>query len=286
MILKLYSMHLLIIAGACVILLSCGKTPQRTQELARVNDRVLTKDMIEANTDTSVQLTDAQIGMYARRWVISEILFQEAQRQKLDQSDAVKRNLDDAQKQLSIAALLEKEIVSVPPNAVTPEQVQAYYDSHASEFGVGERTLWIGSAIFRTKRSAGRFRDAALGTAGWTEAVNEAKTLQTFVDAQDSVLHTQSTLFPNELWRVASVMKPNDVSFPVKTSAGYFVIHLLGSLDRGEATQLRLVEGKIRERLSVALRQQKYSEYIESLRKNNTVQMMYADKDSLASSGE
>ncbi len=281
-----FGTRLLAIAGVCMFCLSCGKPPVRTQELARVNDRSLTKDMIEAHADAPQQLTDAQIKMYANRWVISEILYQEAKRQKLDQSDAVKRNLEDAQKQLTVAALLEKEIISVPPEAVGAEKVRSYYDAHADEFGVREQTVWIGTAIFRDRRTAELFRDAALGSPGWTGAVADSRASNKIVDASDSVLRTQSTLYPNELWRLASAMRTNDVSFPVKTSAGFFVIRMLGSLKRGDAVPLRFVEQKIRERLSVELRQQKYSDLIETLRKKNNVQLFYAEKDTLASVGE
>jgi parvulin-like peptidyl-prolyl isomerase len=280
------STRLLVIAGVCICCLSCSRPPKRAEELARVNDRSLTKEMIDAHADVPQQLTDAQVKMYANRWVISEILYEEAKRQKLDQSESVKRNLEDAERQLAIAALLEKEIIAVPPDAVPAAQVQDYFEKHADEFAVREQTVWIGTAIFRDRRSAEHFRDAALGPAGWTAAVAEAKASKKIVDAADSVLQTQATLYPNELWRLAAAMKTNDVSFPVKTSAGFFVIHMLGSLKRGDTAPLHFVEQKIRERLSVELRQQKYSDLVEALRKKNNVQLFYADKDTLASNGE
>jgi len=278
--------RLLLIAGVCAFISSCSTTPEQAQELARVNDRSLTKEMIVAHADAPQQLTDAQIKMYANRWVISEILYQEAKRQKLDESEAVKRNLEDAQKQLTIAALLEKEVISVLPEAVPAADVQAYFDMHEDEFSVREQTVWLGTAIFRDRRAAERFRDAALGSGGWAAAVSEARDGGAIVGATDSVLHTQSTLYPNELWRLATAMRTNDISFPVKTSAGFFVIRLLGSLKRGESPPLRSVEGRIRERLSVELRQQKYSDLIETLRRKNNVQLFYAEKDTLASKGE
>jgi peptidyl-prolyl cis-trans isomerase C len=281
-----FSTRLWMIAGVCSFFLSCSKSPQHVEELARVNDRSLTKEMIEAHANAPQQLTDAQIKMYANRWVISEILYQEAKRQKLDESDEVKRNLEDAQKQLTIAALLEKEIISVPPDAVPASDVQTYYDKHAEEFSVREQTVWISTVIFRDRRTAERFRDAALGSAGWAGAVADARASGTVIDAADSVLHTQATLYPNELWRLAAAMRTTDVSFPVKTSAGFFVIRMLRSMKRGEQPPLQVVEPKIRERLSVELRQQKYSELIESLRKKNDVRLFYADKDTLASKGE
>jgi peptidyl-prolyl cis-trans isomerase C len=281
-----FGTRLLFYAGVCAFSLSCSKPAPHAQELARVNDRPLTKEMIEAHADAPQTLTDAQIKMYANRWVISELLFQEAKRQGLDQSEGVKRNLEDAQKQLAVAALLEKEIVSIAPDAVPAEQVQAYYDRHLDEFTVHDPTVWLGTAIFRDRRAGERFRDLALGHGGWAGAIAESKASKKLIGSADSVLHTQATLFPNELWRLASAMRLHDVSFPVKTSAGFFVMRMLGSLKRGESMPEPLVEPTIRERLSVELRQQKYSELVESLRKKNTVQLYYAEKDTLASKGE
>lgn len=277
---------LAVCAGVCAFFLSCSKPVPQTQELARVNDRPLTKAMVEAHADAPQALTDAQIKMYANRWVISELLFQEAIRQGLDKSESVKRNLEDAQKQLAIAALLDKEIIAVPPEAVPADQVEAYYSRHLDEFVAHDPTVWLGTAILRDRRSGERFRELALGSAGWSGAVAALKSSNKLVESADSVLHTQATLFPNELWRLASAMRVHDVSFPVKTSAGFFIIRLLGSLKRGEPMPQRLVESKIRERLSIEMRQQKYSELIETLRKKNSVQLYYADKDTLVSKGE
>jgi peptidyl-prolyl cis-trans isomerase C len=278
--------RLLLSAGVCSFFLTCSKPAPQGHELARVNDRPLTREMVDARAENPGALSDAQVKMYANRWVISELLYQEARRQGLDQSEAVKRSIEDAQKQLAVAALLEKEIISIAPDAVPKDQVQAYYDKHLDEFSAHDATVWLGTAIFRDRRAAVRFHDRALGDGGWTEALAEAKASNALSGSADSVVHTQATLYPAELWRLASAMRVHDVSQPVKTSAGFFVIRLLGSLKRGEAMPLSAVEPKIRERLSVDLRQQKYSELVESLRKKNNVQLFYAEKDTLASKSE
>lgn len=281
-----FGTRLLIGAGVCTFFLSCSKPVPHTQELARVNDRALTKAMIEAHADAPQQLSDVQVKMYANRWVVSELLYQEAVRQGLDNSESVKRNLEDAKRQLIVAALLEKEVIAVAPNAVPASQVREYYEKHRDEFSVHEPTVWIGSAVFRDRRAGEQFHDRALSEGGWAHAIDEARAAKKLVGSADSVLYTQSTLYPNELWRLASAMKMHDVSFPVKTSAGFFVIRLLGSLKRDEPLPLGMVESKIRERLSVDLRQQRYSDLVESLRKQNNVQLFYADKDTLASHSE
>ncbi|MGE5314970.1 MAG: peptidyl-prolyl cis-trans isomerase [Acidobacteriota bacterium] len=274
-------------AGVCAFFLaSCTKPAPDARELARVNDRPLTREMIEARSEHPAELTEAQIQMYASRWVVSELLYQEAKRQGLDQSEAVRRSLEDAEKQLAVAALLEKEVISIAPEAVPAERVQAYYEKHQDEFSAHEPTVWLQTAVFRDRRSGERFRDLALSDAGWASAVSTLKAEGKLSVAADSMLHTQSTLYPNELWRVASAMRTHDVSFPVKTSGGFFVMRLLGSLKRGETMPLPVVEPKIRERLSVELRQEKYNELVESLRKKNNVQLFVTGGDSLSRSGE
>ncbi|HLP14952.1 MAG TPA: peptidylprolyl isomerase [Bacteroidota bacterium] len=278
---------LLIGAGVCTFFLSCSKPAPAARELARVNDAPLTKDMIESRAEDPRQLSEAQIRMYANRWVISELLFQEAKRQGLDESESVKRSLEDAHKQLAVAALLEKEVIAISPADVSAEQVQAYYEKHLDEFTAQEPTLWLQTVVLRNRRSGEEFHDRALARdGGWSRAMEEQKAANNVAGSADSVIHTQSTLYPSELWRLATAMKLHDVSFPVKTSAGYFVMRLLGSLKRGDAMPLAIIEPRIRERLSVELRQQRYSDLIESLRKKNNVQLFYAEKDTLAATGE
>ncbi len=280
--------------GGCLMLLSCTRQPEQMQEVARVDDQTLTSDMIRQQLDTSSGISEMQVRMFARQWVNSELLYQEAKSQGLDRSETVLRNLESARRELAINALLEKDVFNDTPQSVSKEEIAAYFKSHVEEFALGEDIVEISLAVFSKREPAAAFREAALQGDGWEAAVAEfqnAKNGQSpLITKTDSAFYNQSTLFPAKLWKVSSALGPGEVSFPVKTSEGYFVILLVGSYQRGSSPPVEYVENAIRGRLMMQRRQERFAEYLESMRKKHAVQInlagVPADHDSLRHTGE
>lgn len=252
--------------------------------VARVNDKVLTMEAIRSHLNPSQQLTQSEIQQYANRWVINELLFQEAQQRGYDGTDQIKAKMEEALKQLTIADLLEKEVYSVSDESLQPNEIASYYQEHNAEFTLQGNIIRMSMVIFRDLEPANQFRTAALGTEGWS------KSLERFGDdmdkgvlsATDSSFHSQSSLYPPELWKVANALGIQEVSFPVKTSVGYVVIRSLGQFKSGSSAPLGYVEAQIRSRLIMERRQLRYQQYLQSLRSKHTVQMMTAVQDSSA----
>lgn len=276
------------------LLASCSRQQRQLQDVAKVDDQTLTLDAIYRQLDTTSGISEMQIRMFARQWVNSELLYQEARRLGLDNSDAVRKNLDDAKRQLTINALLEKEIFKDTPQSVSKEEVAIYFRNHQEEFVLRNDIVYISLAVFSSREPAAAFREAALQGDGWEAAVaalQDPKNASTsLITKTDSVFYTQATLFPSKLWKVASALGTNEVSFPVRTSAGYFVILSLGSYSHGTIPPMEFVDGAIRGRLVMQKRQLRFTEYVDALRKNHTVEINLAgapaDHDSLAQTGE
>jgi hypothetical protein len=81
---------------------------------------------------------------------------------------------------------------------------------------------------------------------------------------------------------VAAALGMLEVSFPVKTSVGFVVLRSLGQFKSGAVSPLQFVEAEIRTRLAMELRQQRYQQFIQTLRNKYTVELMVATQDSLA----
>jgi hypothetical protein len=277
-----------------IILASCARQSQQTQEVARVDNQTLTLDAIYRQLDTTNGISEVQVRMFTRQWVNSELLFQEAKRLGLDNSEAVQKNLDDAKRQLTVNALLEKEIFNDTPQSVSKEEVAIYFRNHQEEFILRNDIVYLSLAVFSEREPAAAFRESALQGDGWKAALGEFQNpkdnASAIITATDSVFYTQATLFPSKLWKVASALGTNEVSFPVRTSAGYFVLLSLGSYQRGAIPPLEYVNSAIRGRLVMEKRQQRFAEYLDALRKKHTVQINIsgatAEHDSLAQSGE
>lgn len=276
------------------MLLSCTRQPERAQEIARVDDQTLTLDMIHQQLDTSSGISEMQVRMFTRQWVNSELLYQEAKRQGLDRSEAVLRNLENARRELAINALIEKDIFNDTPQSISKEEIATYFKNHLDEFALRDDIVEISLAVFSEREPAAAFRETALQGKGWEAALAESQNAKNgqspLITKTDSAFYNQSTLFPAKLWKVSSALGPGEVSFPVKTSAGYFVILLVGSYQRGASPPVEYVEDAVRGRLMMQHRQEHFTEYLETMRKKHIVQInltgVPADHDSLQHTGE
>lgn len=262
----------------------CTRTEESGTAVARVNNTVLTMEKIRASTDPSQQLTASEVRQYANRWVVDELLFQEALQRGYDGSEQIKAKVEDARKQLTIADLLEKEVYSVTDGSIRQSEVASYFQSHNSEFMLQENIVRLSAAIFSELEPANQFRTAVLGETGWNDGVGQfgSDPLKGLISYTDSTFYTQSSLYPPELWKVAGALGMLEVSFPVQTSVGFVVMRSLGQFKSGTNAPLAYVEPQIRSRLTMELRRQRYQQYIQSLRSKHSVQMMVAVQDSLS----
>jgi hypothetical protein len=275
---KAYKKYFIPLTGIASIffMASCSEESKQSREVAKVDGQVLTVDMIHRQLDTSRGISEAQVRMFAGRWVNTELLYQEARQQGLDNSDQVLQSLEEAKKQLAINALLEKEVFTDDASAIPYDAVIRYFRVHKTEFGLTSDIVWISFAVFTDRSPAEAFRSSVLKEKGWQKSLAEIKDFPSFITKSDSLFYNSSSLYPPELWKVALALGTNEVSFPVKTSAGYFVILSLGNFSKGGEPPLQYVEDNIRNRLLMEQRQQRYAEYLESLRQRHTVQVNLA----------
>ncbi|MDD8017257.1 MAG: peptidylprolyl isomerase [Bacteroidota bacterium] len=271
-----------------VLFSSCNQKEEAGQIVARVDDQVLTLAMVQAQIDPSRNLTDAELRQFVNHWVTNELLFQEAHQRGYDNSEDIQRKVSDARKQFSIASLLEKEVYSLAENSVQPNDITAYFQTRKDDFILKEDMVWLSMAVFNQTTPANQFRASSLGPKGWHTSVDEfqSEIKNGFLSFSDSLFFTSSSLYPPELWKVATALGKFEVSFPVKTSVGYIVIRSLGTFKKNTPTPVKYVEGEIRRRLAMERRQERYQNFIQQLRTRHTVQFMISTTDSVTRGGE
>jgi hypothetical protein len=257
--------------AAVVIIAACSKQNGDAREVARVDDQVLTYDAVQKRLDTTLGLTEYQIRNYATEWISSELLYQEAKRRGFDQSEAVLSGVEDARKQLSVSALLDQVVFNDSAALIPAAEVSQYYTAHQGELILTSDLVWISMVVFSEREIADRFRTRVLEGGGWTSSVEKFDSVQSILTRTDSTFYTSSDLYPPELWKVATTLKEKEVSFPVKTDAGFFVILSLGQYKRGTLPPRRYMEDVIRHRLLIDHRQRRYVEFLESLRRRHAV---------------
>jgi hypothetical protein len=273
---------------AALVISACRQEQPDSRVVARVDDQVLTMDAIRSQFDSTRTLSPSDLQQFVNRWITSELLYQEAKQRGYDVSDDIRQKVAEAQKQLSISALLEKEVFSYAENSVQQNDIAKYFQEHQSDYVLKEDLARLSLAIFHAQDAANQFRASALSSTGWNESVIQFRNdeIRGLLSVSDSVFYTPSTLYPPELWKVATALGMEEVSFPVKTSVGYIVIRSLGQFKKGSLTPLMAVEGEIRRRLAMERRQELYQTFIQRLRNKHTVQFMVSTADSAVIGGE
>jgi len=273
-------------------IIGCERESRSTSVIARVGRAELSERDLRAAVDSNSAGT-LTVQSYINDWVITEILYQEAVRRGLMESPQMSHRLEAVRKRLAIAALLQEEIYDDQDTlAISESMLSSYLDSAAQEFILPEDVLLLSSVAFDDRAAANRFRGAALRGGSWDAALESARRdsqiATHIVEIVERSYQTQGTLYPLELWRLARSLGIGDVSFVLRPQAQslYYVLKIHNLKQQGALPDLAYVRDRIRDRILVGLRQQKYQDLVTSLRSRQRVEVRNPRLDSLDLRGE
>jgi len=273
---------------AIAVLVGCQKPQQPRTPIARIDNRTLTLEEIEARFDSSRGISQAQVHEYIQRWLTNELLYQEAVRRGLDQTDELETRLEDIHRQLAINALLEQEVYDEASQASADEEIRSYYESNRGQFLLTQDVALVSFIFFKDRDEANTFRMRVMRGTAWSAARRDlfADPVRAsgVVMQADSSYYTSSTLLPSELWRIISSIARREPSFPVRTDEGFCILIVWKFTRQGDAADLAYVRDEIRSRLAINRRQQTMDKLLENLRSKHIVQILISSvpQDSLS----
>ncbi len=266
-----------------LVLISCARDAQKSPYVARVGRSELTESDIKAAVDTAGEWHQ-QAQTYVNDWIITELLYQEALRRDLSESEEIQRQLKSTKKRLVIAALLERELYSeLDTLAITEDVLRAYLDSAANEFALPEDVMRVSYVCFARRDAARTFRSTVLNGTPWPEAVTQAQSdtnLATHIlQLVDRLYFTRGALYPEELWRLARSLGEEEISFVLRRQQRYYVIKHHGTKRSGEIPELDYVRDEIRDRILIERRRIKYEELVAALRTRQRIDIRMTSLD-------
>jgi len=275
--------------AALLLPFGCSKPVGKKAVVARVDNAELT----EADLNV-VRASGADPLMppreYINDWVVTELLYLEATRRGLADSDELKQQLEAVHKRLAVAALLQKEIYSGDSVSVTDEAIAERFRSFADDFALREDVLNASYATFSDRDVANGFRSEVLRGVQWHEAVLQVESDSVrrshLLRTADHQYFTHATLYPEELWKLARTLGKEEVSFVIKTAGGYSVLKLHGLKRQGEVPDLDYVRNDIRDRLLIEQRRARYEQLIATLRARHAVEVHLDHADTTAPASE
>jgi hypothetical protein len=257
------------------MLAACGREGGREEYVARVNGAILTEADIARQRD-SLGETVAASKEYVNDWVVSELLYQEAERRGLTSEDSFRQQLEATRKRLAVAALLQEVVYArVDSSAVSEDSIAAEFARSGQSYLLREDITLASLALFRDRDAANTFRTAIMRGASWDAAL---AAVQSKYPSKVPILRSVSrqffsraALYPDELWKLARSLAHEELSTPLRTDEGYVVLRTHQNFRQGEVPPLEYARNEVAQRLLMDLRRYRYNEFLRSLRKRYAI---------------
>ena len=262
-------------AALALTLAACGREGERSGYVARVNNVVLTDADIAHQRD-SVGEAGAASREYINDWVVNELLYQEAERRGVTDDPSFRDQLEAMRKRLAVAALLQEAVYAKVDSTELPEDsvTQAYTRSRQA-FLLREDITLASYVLFRTREAANAFRAAVMRGTPWQTSLAEVQAKPSkeppVIHSVDHQYFSGSTLYPEELWKLARSLVREEVSPLLRTDDGYVVLRTHQNFRQGELPPFAYARAEVRERLLMDLRRARYEEFLGAVRKRHTV---------------
>ncbi len=246
---------------------SCGRQEQQTEPaVARVGAEALTVSDIVNDVAGTVRhrFTRNELEDYVVRWIDSQILYQEAKKRQLDQSEMVRRELRRLERELTVNALLEQELNKT--FAVTEAEIEKYYNEnrptftrnadevHVQHISVGNKKT--ADSLTAALRLGGDFLQVARRLAG--SDTTEIDLFLTEEETPDAVVSSVFTIMTGA------------VSRPIQLESGYHIFKMVEKFSAGSQKLLAQAREEITVKIQSEKRQERYRQLLAEL-KNSIV---------------
>jgi len=250
----------------------CGGHPASSPVLARVGDSQLTLADARQHVDTARADAAGQINRYVAAWVNGELLYQEAKRKGVDRAEPVQRAANEALRQIVVQEYLRESLFG-DTSGVPEDSLRGYYARHAAEFFVHEDMIGANLAIFAGRERASAFAAAISQGTAWSPALRDSVYSASLLTGSAGSIFTVHTIVPPELWRVCQGLGAGEVSYPVKTDAGYAVVQVIRTYKQGAPASFEIARDEILQRSLIVYRQQRYDSLLSGLRARAQIQI-------------
>jgi peptidyl-prolyl cis-trans isomerase C len=200
--------------------------------------------------------------------VAEHFLLREAERQRLNKDPDVQDLIRVAQKKITIAKLVEKEIDR--KISILPDEVSQYYEFHQDEF-MTPLLFRASHILVKTEEEAVAVKEALDQGADFEETARQ-KSIDTTAVRGGDLGYFQKGQFVSEFEEAALQMKKGEIRGPVKSQFGYHVIRLNDRVEP-RLRDFRSVKNRVEERLMNERRAKMFKEFVEKLKGNTRVEI-------------
>ena len=255
----------IIICLAGLVVIHCGTKIEQSDIIAKVGNAVLTRQDLQSLMISQGYTSDEE-RIVVDRWIHRELLYQEALRQHIQQSDDLQKELARIEKELLVNKLLERTYKE--KIRLTEEEIRSYYDQNVSEFRISKDERRLQHILLKTRSDANlALQEITAGNS--FESVAKARSTDEFADQGGEMGYISREDIIPEIQRQVFRLSDNQVSPIIHTEFGYHIVKVLDHRTAGELRPLAEVRSEIMQRLRVIKEGQVYYDLLYQLQNQN-----------------
>jgi peptidyl-prolyl cis-trans isomerase C len=243
----------------------CGTKIEQSDIIAKVGNAVLTKQKLQSLMVNQGYSAEEE-RTFVDRWIHRELLYQEALRQHIQQSDDLQKELIQIEKELMINKLLERTYKE--KIRFSEEEIRSYYDQNVTDFRVSKDEVRIQHILLKTRSDANlALQEITAGNA--FESVAKSRSIDEFAEQGGEMGYVCREDVIPEIQRQAFRLSDNQVSPIIQTEFGFHIIKVLDHRSAGDLRPLAEVRPEIMQRLRVIKEGQVYYDLLYQLQNQN-----------------
>lgn len=195
--------------------------------------------------------------------IIRELILQEASKDGIENTPAVKEKLDELKKRLVVEAYLKKKVEEQAK--VSDEDLKKFYDQNKDKFKTGDQVK-ASHILLKAEKEAKDVLAQVKAGGNFEELAKKFSTDGAASKGGDLGWFSKGSMIP-EFEKVAFTMKEGQISDVVKTKFGFHIIKLTGKRAAGERT-FEDVKEQIKTSMLPGKQQEVFQKLKEDLKKS------------------
>ncbi len=266
------------LGGLIICLAGCEPPPPAEGSdavVARVNETRLTIGDLESDLQTALlPIATAQMKQnWVKKWVQAELLAQEAMRQDLHADRKIARELEKIRRDYLANALLERLLEHQSPE-VSDEELAAYYKTHPKEFIRQEPELKLSVIVLQNESTAREaWRQLIRGRLDFKEMARTKSIHTSSQQEGDLGFLKKNDISDFSVQELVFSMKVGEISKPVHTESGYFILKVTGRREVGTVRTQEEVRSEIVNKVLQERRRSQIKQLVEGLRHEANVEI-------------
>jgi len=204
------------------------------------------------------------------RWVNRELLYQEAKKQGLDESESedLRMELEMVEKEYLIQKLLDKTYAQMIQ--FTDEEIQSYYEKNIDLFRVNEDQVRAMHILTETKEEADLARQEILAGMPFDEVARE-RSVGILRERGGDMGFIRREDVINQIERIVFRLGEEGLSNVFESDYGFHIVKVIKKLNEGDAKDLADVRDEIRQQLQVRKERSVYYDFLFQLQNSTEV---------------